>query len=123
MSKKVLIEENADRRIVMHRNESEGHRRVVFEDTVFDDAILAKNDRLRKEGLMPYCHNLPAFGEGESVECIMAFRVHPDLWARFRRDEPQLVCDLESSHEPTRLKAAAKLRMMHPEWCITEKHR
>ncbi len=100
------------------RDDHDESGQYYFHQTVYDDPVLARNKRIRLEGLMAQGQRLPALGHGDSVEVAFAFSIPQDQFARLKRDDPDLLAGLTSTDPEENLKAARRLQLLHPEWSV-----
>lgn len=100
------------------RDDHDESGQYYFHQIVFDDHVLERNKRIRLEGLMHQGQKLPALGHGDSVEVGFAFSIPQDMFARLKRDHPDIMAGLLSKDVEENLKAARRLRILHPEWSV-----
>ena len=103
----------------IHRDNHDESGKYTVESTEFDDHILAKNQRLRLEDMMPSGTVLP--GIDGSVE--LAFRIPPVQYSRMQKDMPDIWDLLQSRDAEDNKRGARKLAILHPEWVVTSANR
>jgi hypothetical protein len=87
---------------------------LVVKTVVNDDDVLESTRALRQAEAMRTGDRAPLAPDG--AESIYAFQIEPTLWARFKREHPDIYHGLHARDQITRERACARLAAMRPQW-------
>jgi hypothetical protein len=87
---------------------------LVVKTVVNDDDVEASTRALRQVEAMRTGDPAPLAPDG--AESIYAFQIEPTLWARFKREHPDIYQGLHARDQITRERACATLAAMRPQW-------
>ena len=110
---KSLISSTPNTTTVMHTDAHVADRQV-FETIYHDDDALKKTKRLRDEQVLKKGDKI-AFGDQQVYH---AFSIPEGYYALLKRDEPEMMTNILSMDESTRMKAAMQLSILHPEFVV-----
>jgi len=93
--------------------------KYTFKTVENDERILARNKRIRLEGLMKPGVIAPVIND--AIE--LAFSIPPMAFSRMKKDAPDIHALLRSRDPEDQKRGGRKLAILHPEWVVTEAHR
>ena len=91
------------------------HSKLFIQTTHFDDAALARNERIRNSGILDKAKL--QLHQGEDIRGAISC---PSVaqWNRFKKDNPEFNGLLNSSLEHERLRAMDMVSLHHPDWVV-----
>jgi hypothetical protein len=87
---------------------------LVVKTVVQDSDVQASTAALRQAEAIRTGDPAPLAPDG--AEAIYAFQIEPTLWARFKREHPDIYEGIMSRDQITRERACATLAAMRPQW-------
>ena len=87
-------------------------KRLYVHTLVHDDPIIELNKKIALERALERT-KMP-FHDNADVRAHI--QVDPELWARFKREHPDVYKLMNSTSEDDRMRGVRKLHILHPEW-------
>ena len=92
--------------------------RFYVRTTFFDDAALARNNQIRNAGMLD--KGKLGLHENEDIRIAISCP-STEQWMLFKRSHPDVYTMLNAKDEPTRIKGAWQLKLLHPEWIVMDR--